>query len=64
MKAKKSTDPASILETLDISAIQNRLAEMDSEARALRVFLRAARARQRQIVSSPKGKGKERRYAD
>ena len=41
------TDPAKMLDTLDANAISERLAELDRQARALRVLLRAVRARQR-----------------
>jgi hypothetical protein len=41
------TDPAALLDTLDAGAIEARLEMLDREARALRVLLRSARARQR-----------------
>jgi len=41
------TDPATLIQHLDSAAILARLAELDREARALRVLLRAARARER-----------------
>jgi hypothetical protein len=39
------TDPTAVVETLDPAAILARLEDLDREARALRVLLRAARAR-------------------
>jgi hypothetical protein len=41
------TDPTAVLEQLDARAIMDRLAELAREAAALRVLLRAARARGR-----------------
>jgi hypothetical protein len=41
------TDPTALVESLDAEAIRARLADLDRQARALRVLLRAARARQR-----------------
>jgi hypothetical protein len=41
------TDPVRLLDALDADAIAARLQELDREARALRVLLRSARARQR-----------------
>jgi hypothetical protein len=43
------TDPVSIVKTLDADAIAARLAELDSEASALRVLLRSARAREQAL---------------
>jgi hypothetical protein len=41
------TDPAVLVETLDSETIVARLADLDRQAAALRVLLRAARARER-----------------
>lgn len=41
------SDPKSIIESLDISAIRERLEELAAEESALRVLLRAATARAR-----------------
>ena len=46
------SDPAKLLAILDANAIQRRLDELDREARALRVLLRSARARQRRPAQS------------
>ena len=40
-------DAAKLLETLDVETIVAQLQELDRQIRALRVLLRAARARQR-----------------
>jgi hypothetical protein len=40
-------DPVAVLDRLDSGTILTRLAELDREHRALRVLLRAARARER-----------------
>ncbi|HEV3340502.1 MAG TPA: hypothetical protein VG125_09095, partial [Pirellulales bacterium] len=48
------TDPAKMLDTLDADAISERLAELDRQSRALRVLLRAARARQRNYHQTKK----------
>jgi hypothetical protein len=42
-----SPDPTALVDALDAEAIRARLTDLDREARALRVLLRAARARQR-----------------
>jgi hypothetical protein len=39
------TDPTTLLRTLDPEQIARRLDELDAEAKALRVLLRAVRAR-------------------
>jgi hypothetical protein len=46
MDTAPPSDPVKLLETLDAEAIQERLDALDREARALRVLLRSARARQ------------------
>jgi len=45
--AKTDCDPGALLAALDPEVIVARLQELDREARALRVLLRAVRARQR-----------------
>ena len=42
-------DPARLVEQLDSASILARLATLDSEHAALRVLLRAARARERRL---------------
>jgi hypothetical protein len=42
-----NTDPTSIIESLDVATIRERLDRLAEEERALRVFLRAAIARDR-----------------
>jgi hypothetical protein len=51
MSTEAPADPARLLDTLDADAIQRRLDELTREARALRVLLRSARARQRAVRS-------------
>jgi hypothetical protein len=46
-KHTPTTDPRNIVLSLDSSAIHARLAEIEGEAEALRLLLRAARARER-----------------
>jgi hypothetical protein len=41
------SDPCALIDTLDPEQITDRLADLDREARALRVLLRAARTRRR-----------------
>jgi hypothetical protein len=41
------SDPAALIESLNPQTIRERLAELDCQARALRVLLRSALARQR-----------------
>jgi hypothetical protein len=51
-------DASSLIETLDADAIAAELAELDRQQRALRVLLRAARARQR-VTHKGRVSGKE-----
>jgi ribosomal protein L29 len=46
-------DPVAFLASLTPEEIEERLAELDRQARALRVLLRSARARQRQPERHP-----------
>ena len=53
---ESNTDPLIVLDSLDAIAIRRQLAELDSRARALRVLLRAAIARERhRHRDEPKG---------
>ena len=47
MSTSNAIDPATLVATLDPDAIANRLEALDDEAAALRILLRAAKARQR-----------------
>ena len=51
------TSPAELIEGLEPDAIRQRLAELDAEQSALRVFLRAALARSRSRDRKPKDSG-------
>jgi hypothetical protein len=44
-----TTDPRALVQSLNSGAIRARLVEIESEAEALRVLLRAARARERTL---------------
>jgi hypothetical protein len=52
------TDPRGVVSALNAAAISARLDELDSEAEALRVLLRAARARERAVAKTRPPKGK------
>jgi hypothetical protein len=52
-------DPNTVLDSLDPDRIVSRLQELEQEARALRVLLRAARTRQRQRARDQRGKHAE-----
>jgi hypothetical protein len=55
----KIADPVALLESLDSEALQRRLAELNAEADAVRLLLRAARRRER--ASARKAGGGARR---
>jgi hypothetical protein len=51
-------DATALVDSLDAAAISARLDELDREAKALRVLLRAARARERAAGgTAPTGRG-------
>jgi hypothetical protein len=56
MGTDTTTDPVKLVEGLDSATIQKRLRQIGAEEDALRVLLRAARARER---AAARGKGGE-----
>jgi hypothetical protein len=50
------TDPVAMIDQLEPDAIRQRIADLDRQSRALRVLLRAAIAREREVLQALKGR--------
>lgn len=53
-----TTDPVELVDTLDADAIAARLDDLDRQSSALRVLLRAARARERRSAHPTSSRGR------